>query len=68
MTRLGVNFESTERGAGVVRDLWERGHKNLALKVPRQCPPVLLVEAHLREGKALASEEGKEIGSKWTLL
>jgi hypothetical protein len=29
------------------------------LKVPRQCPFVLLVEVRLRQGKALRSEEGK---------
>jgi hypothetical protein len=32
------------------------------LKVPRQCPFVLLVEKRLREGKALGSEEGKGLG------
>jgi hypothetical protein len=30
-----------------------------ALKVPRQCPFVLLVEVRLKEGKALGSEKGK---------
>jgi hypothetical protein len=34
-----------------------------ALKVPRQCPFVLLVEIRLREGKALVGEEGKALGS-----
>jgi hypothetical protein len=29
------------------------------LKVPRQCPLVLLVEVRLREGKAFGSEEGE---------
>jgi hypothetical protein len=33
-----------------------------ALKVPSQCPLVLLVEASLREGKALGNGEGKGIG------
>jgi hypothetical protein len=51
-----------------VRDLGDRGRKILALKVPRQCPLVLLVEVRLREGKALGSQEGKELGSEWTLL
>jgi hypothetical protein len=42
----------------------ERGQKNiLVLKVPRQCPFVLLVEVCLRKGKALGSEEGKALGS-----
>jgi hypothetical protein len=34
-----------------------------ALKVPRQCPLVLLVEVHLREGKALGSEKAKVLES-----
>jgi hypothetical protein len=33
-----------------------------ALKVPRQCPLVLLLEVRLTEGKALGSEQGNEIG------
>jgi hypothetical protein len=35
-----------------------------ALKVPKQCPPALLVEIYLRENKALRCEEGKELGSE----
>jgi hypothetical protein len=35
----------------------------LALKVPRQCSLVLLVEVHLKEGKALGNEGGTGIGS-----
>jgi hypothetical protein len=34
------------------------------LKVPRQCSLVRLVEVHLRNGKALGSEEGKGLGSQ----
>jgi hypothetical protein len=34
----------------------------LALKVPRQCPFVLLVEVCLREDKALGSEKGRDLG------
>jgi hypothetical protein len=33
-----------------------------ALKVPRQCPLVLLVVVRLIEGRALGSEKGKELG------
>jgi hypothetical protein len=41
----------------------EEEQKNiLALKVPRQCPFVL-VEVCFRKGKALGSEEGKWLGS-----
>jgi hypothetical protein len=32
------------------------------LKFPRQCPFALLVKEILREGEALGSEEGKELG------
>jgi hypothetical protein len=32
------------------------------LKVPRQCPLVLLAKVRLREGKALGSEEGEVLG------
>jgi hypothetical protein len=35
-----------------------------ALKVPRQCPLVVLVKAGCREGKALGSEEGKALGTE----
>jgi hypothetical protein len=38
-----------------------------ALKVPSQCPFVLLVEVRLTEGKALGSEESKGF-RKRTLL
>jgi hypothetical protein len=44
-----------------------REKRSPALKVPRQCPLVLLVEVRLGEGKALGSEEGKRL-RKWTLL
>jgi hypothetical protein len=41
-----------------------RGQKNFpTLKVSGNCPVVLLVEALLREGKVLGSEEGKVLGS-----
>jgi hypothetical protein len=40
----------------------------IALKVPRQCPLVLLIEVRLREHKALGSEEGMVLGSEWTSL
>jgi hypothetical protein len=43
-----------------------RGQKHFfppALKAPRQCPLVLLVEIRLRKGKALGREEGKGLGS-----
>jgi hypothetical protein len=33
------------------------------LKVPRQCPLVLVVDVRLREGKSVGSEEGKGLGS-----
>jgi hypothetical protein len=33
------------------------------LKVPSQCPFVLLVEVSLRDGKSLGSEGRKELGS-----
>jgi hypothetical protein len=40
-----------------------RGQKHFtALKVPRQCPLVLLVGVGLRKGKALGSEKGKMLG------
>jgi hypothetical protein len=38
-----------------------------ALKVPRQCPFVLLVEIRLRDGKALGSEKGKGLGSGFVI-
>jgi hypothetical protein len=31
------------------------------LKVPRQCPLVLLIEVSLREAKTLGSEKGNEL-------
>jgi hypothetical protein len=34
-----------------------------AMKVPRQCPLVLLVEVHLRDDKIFLSEEGEGFGS-----
>jgi hypothetical protein len=34
-----------------------------ALKVPRQCPFVFVVEALLREGKAFTSEEARSLRS-----
>jgi hypothetical protein len=41
---------------------WEGQKMFPALKVPRQCPLFLLVEVHLREGKALGSEKVKGLG------
>jgi hypothetical protein len=33
-----------------------------ALKIPRHCPLILLVEMRLTKGKALGSEDGKVLG------
>jgi hypothetical protein len=43
-----ITFEAKE-GAKISRDL----------KVPRQCPLVLVVELRLREGKSLRSEKAE---------
>jgi hypothetical protein len=36
-------------------------NKLLAMKVPRQCPLVLLVELHRRDGGAFSSGEGARL-------
>jgi hypothetical protein len=38
------------------------------LKVPRQCPPVLVVKVNWTECKALGSEEGKTIRSEFFVV
>jgi hypothetical protein len=56
---IRVREEKVEGGSE--RDYFKgRGHRNCpGLKVPRQCPLILLVEVRLREGKALGSEKGE---------
>jgi hypothetical protein len=51
--RGGVT-DTTFKGGGKKSKLFSS-----VLKVPRQCPFVLLVEVCLRKGEALGSEEGK---------
>jgi hypothetical protein len=52
--------ERERRGGSQRHYIWGGGRITFpALKVPRQCPPVLLVEVRLRESKALGSENGK---------
>jgi hypothetical protein len=48
---------------GESKDVVRNNNNCPALKVPRQCPLVLLVEIHLREGNSLGSEKGKVLGS-----
>jgi hypothetical protein len=50
---------------GVVRNaiLTEGNRKASSMKVPGQCPLVLLVKVVWREGKTLGSGEGKALGS-----
>jgi hypothetical protein len=70
MELVNLNTRERERQkrysgfGGVMRHyVLGRIQKNIpALKVPRQCPLVLPVEVWLRQGKALGSEEGKELG------
>jgi hypothetical protein len=52
--------ESERKWWGVLEDNTFYGLTDFFhLKVPVQCPLVLLLEGHLREGKALGNEEGK---------
>jgi hypothetical protein len=46
--------ERRESGGGNERNIF---FLSLVLKVPRQCPLILLVEVCLREGEALGSKE-----------
>jgi hypothetical protein len=42
----------------------EKHSSSPVLKIPRQCPLVLLVEENLRQGKALGSVKGKGFGCR----
>jgi hypothetical protein len=55
--------EKVRRGIERRYILRREGNKKFsALKVPRQCPLVFLVEERLREGKVLGSEKVKGLG------
>jgi hypothetical protein len=63
MNPMRVREEKLGGRGGERRYIKGGGHKNcLDLKVPRQCPLVLLIEVRLRKGKALGSERGKMLG------